>query len=338
MLRHEKSAYNENEGVYTMNDTERIKRRQRSDKRRRKQTTAFMRNIFLLVLIAAAAAFCMKGLKPDENKQNTISQSSTLASQVKASEAKTVNDRSAASQRIVKYSFERPRMRQGAEIKNRLLELNGKYPGFQEICDNMDKYPESLLIALGNNPDMLDFVKGYLTEPHTANGKITKEEMSSKIPLFIQWDKRWGYVPYGDDNIALSGCAPTCISMVAVALTKNEQTTPDKVAAYSHGYYQPNVGTAWSIMTEGVKTFGIRGEQMSLNKNKIFNALENGNPIICSMGQGDFTAAGHFIVLAGVKDGKLVINDPNSTIRSDMLWNYEEIQGQIKNLWVFYKR
>lgn len=323
-----------------MDDTERMRRRRRAAQRRRKKRiAAFVRNICILALVIAAVVIGMKFIiKPNEDKQGEINPGSSTAP-LAAAESKTANDQSAASQKIVKYTFERPQMREGIELQNRLLELNKKYPGFQDICDNMDKYPNDLLVALGNNPDMLEFVKGYLTEPHTVNGKITKEELQKKFPLFIQWDKRWGYVAYGDDIIALSGCAPTCISMVAVALTQNADATPDKVAAYAqkNGYYQPNVGTAWSIMTEGAKAFGIRGEELNLNKNKIFNALENGNPVICSMRQGDFTAAGHFIVLVGVKNGKLVINDPNSTIRSDMLWNYEDLERQIKNLWVFYK-
>ncbi len=84
---------------------------------------------------------------------------------------------------------------------------------------------------------------------------------------------------------------------------------------------------------------GIRytGTEMSLNKNKIFNELENRNPIICSMRAGDFTSVGHFIVLIGIKNEKLIVNDPNSTIRSDMQWDYEDIEKQIKIYGFFIK-
>ncbi len=329
-------------------EMEKIKRRRKNTarRRRRKKTAQLTCNLCILALLIVSVVLCIKYvIKPTDNNPNTASQkihntiSDNSKTAVKTSEATSDNEHWAANQNIIKYSFERPKAREGEEIRIRISELCKKYPTFQEIYDNMEKYPNNLLAALGNNPDMIDYVKGYPTAEHTVNEGLTSEELQKKFPLFIQWDKRWGYADYGDDTIALSGCAPTCISMVAVALTKNAQATPDKVADYAHqnGYYQPNVGTTWNMMTQGAKAFGIQGTEISLNKNKIFNELENGNPIICSMRAGDFTAAGHFIVLVGVKNGKLMVNDPNSTIRSDMQWEYEDIEKQIKNLWVFHK-
>ena len=80
---------------------------------------------------------------------------------------------------------------------------------------------------------MLDFVKGYLTAEPVANGGLTHAEKKEDIPLLLQWDKRWGYAPYGNNNIAISGCAPTCLSMVIVGLTKDTAATPDVVASYA---------------------------------------------------------------------------------------------------------
>ena len=49
---------------------------------------------------------------------------------------------------------------------------------------------------------------------------------------------------------------------------------------------------------------------------------------------GDFTSTGHFIVFAGIKDGKIQVNDPNSKKRTK-LWDYDKLKDQINNLWVF---
>ena len=74
--------------------------------------------------------------------------------------------------------------------------------------------------------------------------------------------------------------------------------------------------------------------EIPLDKNRVFKNLEAGNPIICVMGPGDFTAKGHFIVMVGSEDGKIKVNDPNSKANSEKLWNYDDIYSQIKNLWV----
>lgn len=228
---------------------------------------------------------------------------------------------------------------ESSDLERKLSELAHNSDEFRSIYDNMALYPEELIEALCNNVELLDYAAGYLEASGKVEGGLTKEELKKDFPLFLQWDSRWGYVDYGDSKIGLSGCGPTCISMVAVALTGDRKATPDAVSEYAEqkGYYQKDTGTAWSLMTEGCRHFGIVGEELCLDKNVIMNALDEGHPIICSMRPGDFTSKGHFIVLVGTKDGKIVVNDPNSRQRSNKLWDYEILSGQIKNLWVFSK-
>ena len=51
------------------------------------------------------------------------------------------------------------------------------------------------------------------------------------------------------------------------------------------------------------------------------------------MGPGDFTSKGHFILLAGMDDGLIKVNDPNSIKSSEKLWDFEDIQSQIRSAW-----
>jgi hypothetical protein len=186
---------------------------------------------------------------------------------------------------------------------------------------------------------MLSFVKDYPDAEPVATGGFTKEEQEADFPLLLQWDKRWGYASYGDSCIALSGCAPTCLSMVVLALTGDTTATPDQIASYAekHGFYQSGVGTSWSMMTKCAKHYGIQGTELSLDENVIRKHLADGEPIICTMRPGDFTTTGHFIVLIGEEDGKFKVCDPNSRQRSEALWDYETLAPQIKNLWAFTK-
>lgn len=237
-----------------------------------------------------------------------------------------------------KYEYDVPKIRNNVEIQNKLQEFSNKYPEFTDVYNNINSYPEELLAALCNNPDMIDFVNGYLSADGSDSEGFAGDDISDdEIPLFIQWDSRWGYVSYGDDNIALSGCAPTCLAMVIVGITGNDKVTPDTVAEFAteNNYYLKGTGTKWTIMTEGCLQFGVKGRTVGLSKTRVFAELEKGHPIICSMGPGDFTTLGHFIVLAGVRDGKIIVNDPNSRVRSSKLWDYEDLSGQIKNLWSF---
>ncbi len=240
----------------------------------------------------------------------------------------------------LRYEVDAPIVIEESEIEEKLAALVKKYPEFSEVYEHADEYPEPLLAALCNNPEMIDFVKGYPSNDGSVTGGLTKEELVAGIPHLLQWDARWGYAAYGDHNIiALAGCAPTCLSMVIVGLTGNENATPDAIACYAmqNGFYVEGTGTAWSLMTQGCRQWGIYGQELSLMESNIFSELEAGNPIICSVRAGDFTIEGHFIVLTGIEDGKIRVNDPNSISRSQKLWDYSTLEGQISNLWVFHK-
>ena len=207
----------------------------------------------------------------------------------------------------------------------------------REIMANKERYPEQLIELLQNNEETADFVFDYPEKKDTAPADTVGEVVQGQVPLLLQWDERWGYAFYADDMIAVNGCGPTAIAMVAAGLTGDNTVTPYKVAQFSagNGYYAGDSGTSWSLMTEGAQQFGIYGEEMGLSEDEVFSALENGHPIICSMRPGDFTTTGHFIVLTGVEDGKIRVNDPNSRVRSGKLWDYSRLEYQINNLWVY---
>ena len=64
---------------------------------------------------------------------------------------------------------------------------------------------------------------------------------------------------------------------------------------------------------------------MGTDKGSIYLRLKQGYPIICSMGKGVFTTNGHYIVLSGIEKGKIKVKDPNSIIRSNVLWDFETL-------------
>ena len=202
------------------------------------------------------------------------------------------------------------------------------------ILDNPEAYPTDYLDMLARNSETLDFVLGYPTHHGDAPAQNLTESLDT-VPLLLQWDMRWGYQPYGSSTIAVSGCAPVCLSMAASYLTGDASITPYRVAQYaaSAGYYVPGQGTSWSLFSEGASAFGITCRQLSLDEAQINAALDAGHPVICSMLPGDFTTEGHFIVLYGRTADGYLVRDPNSIARSEKMWTYDRRSGQIAALW-----
>ncbi len=209
----------------------------------------------------------------------------------------------------------------------------------KEYADKMgisvSAYPQSLIELLDRNPETKEFVLEYpFREKVTPT--LSQYDRTQGIPLFLQWDPQWGYEKYGSDMIAITGCGPTCLAMAGYYLTGKESFTPDQVAAFAErsGYYSRGHGSSWTLISEGGKKLGLDVTEIPLAEKRIMDNLEAGNPIICVVGPGDFTSTGHFIVLSGCRDGKIMVNDPNSRKNSQELWSYEQLAPQIKNLWV----
>ena len=211
----------------------------------------------------------------------------------------------------------------------------------QENHLSIRDYPETLIESLVANPEKKTFILNYPLKKDTySNKKLTEYLGQADMPLLLQWDERWGYYPYGNGVIGVQGCGPTSLSMVALHLLQDAKYTPIYMADYAmqNGYYVEGTGTAWNLMTEGAKKLGLKVKEVSLVENLVLRNLQQGRPIICAMGPGEFTQSGHFIVLTGVEDGKIRINDCNSKIRSEKLWEFEELEHQIKNMWVYSLR
>ena len=195
------------------------------------------------------------------------------------------------------------------------------------------QYPKSLIELLERNPETEEFVLGY---PLRQEGVVNLSGVDRQtIPLFLQWDPRWGYEKYGSDFLAVTGCGPTCLAMAGYYLTGSLNMNPRDLAKFAedNGYYAKGYGSSWTLISEGSSRLGLKATELPLVKKKMTDALEAGHPVILALGAGDFTTTGHYIVLTGLQDGQFTLNDPNSVLNSEKLWSYEQLEGQIRNIW-----
>ncbi len=206
------------------------------------------------------------------------------------------------------------------------------------LSDDGDIYPARLQKEVTDYPQTIDFVYHYPEYVSRALGEIdlSEEAEQDSVPLLIQWDSRWGYQPYGGGLIGYAGCGPTALSMVVLYLTNDPDMTPLYIAdwADSAGYFSDG-GTSWGLMSTGCSEFGLKAETLSLTEEAMKQALDEGKPIICNVGPGDFTVGGHYIVVTGYTDEGFTVNDSNSPENSAKVWPFDVLQDQIKILWAY---
>lgn len=207
---------------------------------------------------------------------------------------------------------------------------------FEEILACREDYPDVYVEALENNPELLNFVSDYGKTAPASSGGLTDAERRERCPLFLQWDRRWGHVPYGSSVIGLCGCGPVCLSMVIFSLTRNENAKPDVLAgaAMEGGYYISGRGTDWRFLTEAAKDFGLLADPDWMNEKRMREVLEEGGLIILSMGPGDFSRDGHFIVVRGCGKEGFDVLDPYRRVNCGT-WDYETLSTQALHMWAY---
>ena len=197
-------------------------------------------------------------------------------------------------------------------------------------------YTETMIENYALYPECREFILNYPLEKdkeHVAD--ISWADRSKGVPLFLQFDARWGYTKYGFTVGGISGCAPTCLSMVAYYLTGDTKYTPAYMMEFStkDGHVGQNGGTQWTLFSKGAKNLGFKVEELPLSETTLVKRLQKGIPVVLSVGPGDFTQNGHYIVLVGYKDGKIKVNDPFSKANSEKEYTYAQLEPQIRNLW-----
>ncbi len=205
----------------------------------------------------------------------------------------------------------------------------------QSICDSAAAMPDILLQHLAVNPELKDFTLSYPAKINIVfDGQFDLEVDEGEVPLFLQYDDRWGYADYSEDIIALRGAGPVSLSMAYTYLMSDGTKNPIKIADYATemGYLDENGKTHWSLMTTGAKAIGLNSTEIETNKDDMIEALENGNVLICKVENGDFTTEESFILIHDYKRGFFYLHDPASKARSEVGWDFKRLRGQIEKI------
>lgn len=166
------------------------------------------------------------------------------------------------------------------------------------------------------------------------SGTVVHAAGGMDIPVLYQYNykKTVCTIDGKAKSVSTSGCGATSASMVIAYLTGNTTQTPYTLFkwAYDHGYYSGD-GLGHDAVSRLCSNYGVRCSWVANTEKNILSALQSGYPVIAHMGPGIFTKNGHYIVLRGVTaDGKILVNDPNSSKRTQMAFPLSTIIEQAR--------
>ena len=159
---------------------------------------------------------------------------------------------------------------------------------------------------------------------------------------FLQGDSKWGSESYSivssqSQTIATSGCGPTSMAMVLNYYVDNS-ITPLQTAMYAmaNNYRTRYEGTSWLYFDDMAQEYDLEFLQTASSVEALEWMNTQEDPlVICSMGPGLWTNAGHFILLWDVENGIAYINDPASTNQQRTENSYKYMASQCKQYFCF---
>ena len=225
-----------------MNETQRpVRRRRRRRRRNRQRILLLVAALIMIVAVCIGLGTCSKPDEPEQTQPLQTQQTQPTAPSTQPTEPEpTEPPVLTAEDKIAAFAAQ-----------------NGL---------SMADYPEKLIEMLERNPEAEEYVLNYPLE----YGKEHEIDISGYadyegVPLFIQWDKQWGYRDYFGSVAGINGCGPTTLSMVAYHFTRNSKYTPAYMMEFAetNGYGSKGKGTFWALFGQGGKKLGLTVKELT---------------------------------------------------------------------------
>ena len=153
-----------------------------------------------------------------------------------------------------------------------------------------------------------------------------------QVTYYNQGDAAWASLPYGSSTIKKSGCGPTSAA-ICISTLSGKRVTPRQTCTWAanNGYYVSGAGSKHEVIPALAKHYGLKCKGVGKDKTKVVKALKSGKKLVIAiMGPTHFTSGGHFIVLRGIKDGKILVADCGSRQRTKETWSLDLITQEAK--------
>lgn len=180
------------------------------------------------------------------------------------------------------------------------------------------------------------FENGYSQGSSSARVEAVKEEeinvnrLAKRMPLYLQTDTQWRYLPYSVGTIETYGCGLTSLSMALTYLT-GERILPEDLIQYQEYFLTDDVNDPDRMCEWASDKYGLEwsGEQWLFSQ--VDDMLKAHYVVLASMSGtlGDSSYGGHIVLIYGHNEEGWLIRDPDSGYNSSHVFTDQELSGVI---------
>ncbi len=220
-----------------------------------------------------------------------------------------------------------------ADETTKIAEVLDQNEKFAKIAKNADKITDERIIDLAiNEPEAIDFVLGYLKSDGSAQqfgGSATQGE----YPKFFIYDERWGYVPYADGIVGITGSGPVALSMASMGLTGSTNYDPATIAqaVTTANLANGTTGMDDSFVTNHASEAGVTATSIEASSDGIYSYLAEGQPILIKLkaDSGIGFSSAHWVLATQLNsDNSITVYDPTSADASSHPWSLGSVASK----------
>lgn len=223
------------------------------------------------------------------------------------------------------------------ELQAELQAELDRYEKIATIAQEAGKYPEDLVRLALDEPAAIDFVLGYNGKQSSAE-PFTDTVNQNTFPELYTFDARWGYTEFAGGLFAVTGSAPTAVSIAYMGLTGSNTKTPTVVGDMATADNNvTNGGVTSKFFSDTVNEIkGIACTELDPNEYGITGTLTGGGAaVIIGLPAGSSlgSSARYVVAIACTDDGSTTLVDPLSATNTSRRWPASSLAAEAQEMY-----
>lgn len=196
----------------------------------------------------------------------------------------------------------------------------------QEIAAHADRVSDERLLTLAlTEPTAVEFVAAFASEKGapTNSERYATDVSRGVYPLLYNWDTRWGYVPFGNSVLGITGSGPTSFAMAYMGLLgKNDKSPADFAAMVTEsGATSDAYGATADFFLNKSEGLGLSAREYTPSAENLTDVLDSGVVVMVQLKEGTFGDRGHWALVVDENlDGSVNVYDPTSSGNTEHPW------------------
>ena len=213
-----------------------------------------------------------------------------------------------------------------SEDTAKLAVILDRNEAFAKIAKSADKITDSRLIDLAiAEPDAIEFVAGSIKNDGSTQA-YGENVTQGEYPQLYTFDTRWGYMPYADGILGVTGSGPVALSMASMGLSGKNNYDPATIAqaVTSSNLASGTTGMDDGFISNHASDAGLTATSVEASSDGIYTPIAENEPVIIKLkaDSGIGSSLAHWALITQLNsDNSINVYDPTSVAASSHSWS-----------------